>query len=40
MSPTYVHKFDTNIFKGDVSINTGLFIDGQFVDAVEKNTTE
>lgn len=40
MSPTYTHKFDTPVFRGDVSIKTGLFIDGQFVEGSNKTTIE
>ena len=32
MPETYVHKFDTPVFKGEISIPLGLYIDGKFVD--------
>ncbi|KAF5323284.1 hypothetical protein D9619_013499 [Psilocybe cf. subviscida] len=40
MPGTYTHKFDTPVFKKDVTINTGLFINGQWVDPVEGKTVE
>lgn len=40
MSPTFTHKFDTSLYKGSIAVNTGLFINGQFVDAVDKQTIE
>ncbi|KAF8805640.1 aldehyde dehydrogenase [Phlegmacium glaucopus] len=39
MPGTYTHKFDTPAYKGEVTINTGLFIGGQWVDPVEGGTT-
>jgi len=36
MPGTYTHKFDTPLHKGSVTINTGLFINGKWVDPVEK----
>ncbi|KAF9261848.1 aldehyde dehydrogenase [Marasmius fiardii PR-910] len=35
MSTTWESKLDTPTFKGTLSINTGLFIDGKWVDPVE-----
>ncbi|KAF9012267.1 aldehyde dehydrogenase [Hymenopellis radicata] len=35
MPRTYTQTLDTPAYKGTVSINTGLFINGQFVDAVK-----
>lgn len=32
MPATFTHKFDTPVFKGTVSIPTGIFINGEFVD--------
>ncbi|GJE89226.1 aldehyde dehydrogenase family protein [Phanerochaete sordida] len=32
MPETFVHKFDTPVFKGTVEIPTGIFINGKFVD--------
>ncbi|KAF9053883.1 aldehyde dehydrogenase [Hymenopellis radicata] len=40
MPTTFTHKFDTPTFKGTVSINTGLFIGGKFVDPVEPATID
>ncbi|KAF8622984.1 hypothetical protein AX15_006582 [Amanita polypyramis BW_CC] len=40
MSSTYTHHFDTALFKGDVTVNTGLFINGQWVNPVEAGTIE
>lgn len=40
MPATYTHKFDTSVYKGDITINTGLFIDGKWVDPVEKGTID
>ena len=40
MPGTYTHKFDTAVYKGEVTINTGLFINGQFVDPVDGETIE
>jgi aldehyde dehydrogenase (NAD+) len=40
MAGTYTHKFDTQSYKGSVTIHTGLFIDGKFVDPVEGGTVE
>ena len=28
----FTHKFDTQAYKGETEFNTGLFINGQFVD--------
>ncbi|KXN86252.1 Aldehyde dehydrogenase [Leucoagaricus sp. SymC.cos] len=36
MPATYTHNFDTPVYKGSVTINTGLFINGKWVDPVEK----
>lgn len=40
MSEIFSRKFDTALYKGEVSVNTGLFINGEFVDAVDKETIE
>ena len=32
MPSIFTHKFDTQTYKGETEFNTGLFIDGQFVD--------
>ncbi|KAL4063401.1 aldehyde dehydrogenase domain-containing protein [Scleroderma yunnanense] len=38
MPTVFTYKFDTPVYKGDVSFETGLFINGQFVDG-SNNTT-
>jgi aldehyde dehydrogenase (NAD+) len=40
MPNVFTHNFDTPKFKGTTSFNTGLYIDGKFVDGVEKGTHE
>jgi aldehyde dehydrogenase (NAD+) len=40
MVGTYTHTFSTAAYKGEITVNTGLFINGQFVDPVEKGTIE
>ena len=40
MPSTFNHTFDTALYKGSVSINTGLFINGKFVDPVDNETIE
>lgn len=40
MPGTFTHTFDTHAYKGTVSVPTGLFIGGAFVDPVEKGTVE
>ena len=40
MPESFTHKFDTPAYKGTASINTGLFINGVFVDPVDKQTLE
>ncbi|KIL58093.1 hypothetical protein M378DRAFT_15832 [Amanita muscaria Koide BX008] len=40
MPSTYSHHFDTPVFKGAVTINTGLYINGQWVDPVEGDTID
>jgi len=40
MPGTYTHKFDTPVYKGEVTIHTGLFIGGQWVDPVEGGTID
>lgn len=40
MPNTFIHDFDTPAFKGSVSIPTGLFIDGQFVDGSNGTSIE
>lgn len=38
MPDTFTQIFDTPAFKGSATINTGLFINGQWVDPVDKGT--
>ncbi|GJE91571.1 aldehyde dehydrogenase [Phanerochaete sordida] len=40
MPQTYTHHFDTPLFKKDVVINTGLFINNEFVDAADPTPIE
>ncbi|KAI0353209.1 aldehyde dehydrogenase [Trametes cingulata] len=40
MPETYVHKFDTPVFKGEVSVPLGLYIDGKFVDGSDGTTID
>nr|ALG75773.1 aldehyde dehydrogenase 3 [Tricholoma vaccinum] len=40
MPSTFTHTFDTPSFKGAVTINTGLFINGEWVDPVEHSTID
>ena len=40
MPATYTHDFDTPSYKAKVTINTGLFIDGKFVDPIEPSSIE
>ena len=40
MSNAFTHTFATDAFKGKVSVNTGLFINGKFVDASDGETIE
>lgn len=40
MPQTFTHRFNSPLYTGTVSVNTGLFIDGKFVDSVDKNTIE
>ena len=32
MPAVFTHEFDTPIYKGKTQLNTGLFINGQFVE--------
>ena len=32
MPQTFKHKFDTRVFKGETEFNTGLYINGKWVD--------
>ncbi|KAF9461883.1 aldehyde dehydrogenase [Collybia nuda] len=40
MADTYTHTFDTPLYKGAVTLNTKLFINGKWVDPVVKATTD
>ena len=40
MPVVYTKTFDTPLFKGAVSVNTGLFINDDFADSVEGDTIE
>ncbi|KAI9062269.1 aldehyde dehydrogenase [Trametes sanguinea] len=40
MPETYVHKFDTPTFKGEISVPLGLYIDGKFVDGSNGTTID
>ncbi|KAF9447328.1 NAD-dependent aldehyde dehydrogenase [Macrolepiota fuliginosa MF-IS2] len=35
MVATYTHHFDTPLYKGNLTIHTGLYIDGKWVDPIE-----
>ncbi|KAI0668746.1 aldehyde dehydrogenase [Trametes maxima] len=40
MPETFVHKFDTPVFKGEVNVPLGLYINGKFVDGSNGTTIE
>ncbi|KIP10902.1 hypothetical protein PHLGIDRAFT_115040 [Phlebiopsis gigantea 11061_1 CR5-6] len=40
MPGTFTHQFDSSFFKGNVAVNTGLFINGQWTDSVSKETID
>jgi len=40
MPSTFTHTFDTPSFKGTATVNTGLFINGQWVDPLEEATID
>jgi aldehyde dehydrogenase (NAD+) len=40
MPSTFSYEWDTPAYKGKTSFNTGLFINGQFVDGSNKTTIE
>lgn len=40
MPSIFTHQWDTPVYKGSTSINTGLFINGEFVDGVKNTTIE
>ena len=35
MPETFKHKFNTAVFKGETEFNTGLYINGKWVDGGE-----
>ena len=35
MPKEFTYNFDTELYKGSITLNTGLFIDGEFVEPVE-----
>jgi aldehyde dehydrogenase (NAD+) len=40
MPQIFTKEFDTPVFKGKAEFNTGLFIDGKWVDGAEGKTIE
>ena len=40
MPETFSQEWDTPVYKGKTSFNTGLFINGQYVDGVKGKTIE
>ena len=40
MSKVFTHELNTKLYSGKFSINTGLFIDGKFVEPVNKGSLE
>ncbi|KAI6100130.1 aldehyde dehydrogenase [Pisolithus sp. B1] len=40
MPIVFTHEFNTPVYKGKVSFNTGLFINGQFVDGLDGTTID
>ena len=40
MPSTYTESYEGSLFKGKVAVNTGLFIDGEYVDPVDGETIE
>lgn len=40
MPRVFTHAFKTDAFKGDVTVNTDLYINGQFVAPVDGETLE
>jgi aldehyde dehydrogenase (NAD+) len=40
MPPTFTYEFDNASFKGKSSFETGLYIDGKFVDGSDKTLIE
>jgi aldehyde dehydrogenase (NAD+) len=40
MPSTFSYQFDTPVYKGSSSFNTGLFVDGKFIDGADGTTIE
>ena len=40
MPSIYTQAFSSPVYNGKISVNTGLFINGQWVDPIEKGTIE
>lgn len=40
MPAVFTQQLDTPSYQGTVTVNTGLFINGEFVDPVDKQTIE
>lgn len=40
MPETFTKKFDTAVFKGEVNVPLGLYIDGKWVDGADGTTIE
>jgi aldehyde dehydrogenase (NAD+) len=40
MPESFEYEWDTPVYKGKTSFNTGLFINGQFVDGSKGKTIE
>lgn len=40
MPSSFTHQFDTALYKGSVTVNTGLFINGEYVDSIDGETIE
>ncbi|KAI0695528.1 aldehyde dehydrogenase [Cytidiella melzeri] len=38
MASTYTHHFDSHFYKESLTVNTGLFIDGKWVEPIDKGT--
>lgn len=40
MPQIFTHKFNSPLHTGSTTVNTGLFIDGKFVDAIDGEIIE
>lgn len=40
MSYVYTHQFDSSLYTGSVTVNTGLFVDNEYIDAVDGSPIE